>query len=281
MSPASALVMLHAAVALFGFAALFGKWLPLSPTEIVLGRTLIGAACLALVAMVRERRLRSPDVGLAINGVLLAIHWVSFFVAVQVASVAIGLLGYASFPAFVMLLEHRAADGRHRRIEWITVVLVTCGLLLMVPRFSWSERAVHGLTWGVVSGFTFAWLAVRNRRRLAHRSASDLAMWQNAFAALGLIVLFIARPRPIAMPTAHDIGLLIVLGAVCTALSHTMFIASMKRLSTHVASVVAGLEPVYGIALAALLLHEIPDARTLAGGALIVAATIVASRTSA
>jgi drug/metabolite transporter (DMT)-like permease len=55
----------------------------------------------------------------------------------------------------------------------------------------------------------------------------------------------------------------------------------MQRLSAHTASVVAALEPVYAIALAALLLHEIPSARTLAGGALIVAAALVASRRSA
>ena len=49
-------------------------------------------------------------------------------------------------------------------------------------------------------------------------------------------------------------------------------------LSAHGASVVAALEPVYGIALAFLLLHEAPEPRTLAGAVLIVAAAILASR---
>jgi drug/metabolite transporter (DMT)-like permease len=65
---------------------------------------------------------------------------------------------------------------------------------------------------------------------------------------------------------------------VCTGLAHTLFIASMQRVSAHAASVVAALEPVYGIALAALLLHEIPGVRTLVGGALIVGAAVLASR---
>src|SRR4029078_9291430 len=76
-------------------------------------------------------------------------------------------------------------------------------------------------------------------------------------------------------------ALLLVLGVACTGLAHTLFIASMQRLSAHTASVVAALEPVYGIALAALLLQEIPTVRTLAGGVLIVAAALVASRRSA
>ena len=78
-----------------------------------------------------------------------------------------------------------------------------------------------------------------------------------------------------------EIILLLVLGVTCTGLAHTLFISSMQRLSAHTASVVAALEPVYGIALAALLLHEIPTWRTLAGGTLIVAAALVASRRSA
>jgi drug/metabolite transporter (DMT)-like permease len=72
--------------------------------------------------------------------------------------------------------------------------------------------------------------------------------------------------------------LLVVLGVVCTGVAHTLFIASMRVVSAHTASVVAALEPVYGVALALALLREIPGARTWLGGALIVAAALVASR---
>jgi hypothetical protein len=97
LSHAAALVALHAAVALFGFAGLFGKWLALSPVAIVLGRTAIAAIALGIL------RLRSPrqapfDVRLVGNGIVLAVHWLSFFAAIQVSTVAVGLLGFASFP---------------------------------------------------------------------------------------------------------------------------------------------------------------------------------------
>ena len=72
-------------------------------------------------------------------------------------------------------------------------------------------------------------------------------------------------------------ALLVVLGVVCTALAHTLFIRSLRVLSAHTASIVATLEPVYGIALAFLLLGEMPSARTLAGGALIVGAALLAT----
>jgi drug/metabolite transporter (DMT)-like permease len=83
-----------------------------------------------------------------------------------------------------------------------------------------------------------------------------------------------------AWPDARTLGLILLLGLVCTALAHTMFIASLTAVSAHTASIVAALEPAYGIALAALLLGERPTLRTLAGCALLVAAAIVASRSS-
>ena len=49
----SALVSLHAAVLLFGFAGLFGKWLALSPELIVLGRTIVASTASSV-----KRRLR-------------------------------------------------------------------------------------------------------------------------------------------------------------------------------------------------------------------------------
>src|SRR6516225_6036652 len=105
MSRTAALVALHAAVALFGFAALFGKWIALPPVVIVLGRTLIAAATLAAALQIRRQPSIRPGFGLAANGALLALHWVTFFAAVQLAGVAIALLAFASFPVFVLAIE--------------------------------------------------------------------------------------------------------------------------------------------------------------------------------
>jgi drug/metabolite transporter (DMT)-like permease len=129
----------------------------------------------------------------------------------------------------------------------------------------------------VLSGLTFALLAVLNRRLGAARDATDVAFWQNAWAAVALLPLAIVGTELPAF-TWRDLGLLLVLGVVCTAGAHTLFIASLRHASAHTGSVVAALEPVYGIALAMLLQGEVPDARTLAGAALLVAAAVVASR---
>ena len=271
------LAALHTAVLLFGFAGLFGRWLDLSPIVIVLGRTLVAAAVLAIVGL-RCGGVRSPlDRNLAANGAVLALHWGSFFAAIQAAGVAIGLLGFASFPLFTLVLERLMLGRRWSAAEGATALAVAAGLGLLVPEPSLENRTVQGLAWGVVSGFTFALLTVRNRRLAADRSPIDIAFGQNLWAAVVLLPVLAWSGEPGTIG-AREIALLLVLGIACTALAHTLFIAALAGVTAHTAATVAALEPVYGIALAALLLGEWPGVRTLAGGALIVGAAIAASR---
>jgi drug/metabolite transporter (DMT)-like permease len=277
-SSSGALAALHLAVALFGFAGLFGKWIPWDPVAIVLGRTVVAAVVLAAVVRLREGSLARPAWAVVPNGAILALHWVAFFAAIQASTVAIGLLGYASFPLFVPFLERWLLGVPLQRRALLDGALVAAGLVLLVPEFSWASHAVRGLAWGLLSGFTFALLAVRTRGLRPAQPAATLALWQNAVAALCVAPVVVAHGGAGAAVTWQAAGLVVLLGIFCTALAHTLFAASLARLAAATASVVAALEPVYGIALAAALLHEIPDGRTLAGAALLVAAAIAASR---
>jgi drug/metabolite transporter (DMT)-like permease len=278
MTRTAALAALHGAVLLFGFAGLFGKWLDLSPVAIVLGRTAVAAAALGILQL-RVGQVRPPfELRLVTNGAVLALHWVSFFAAIQVASVAIGLLGYATFPLFVLVLEQMLLRRRWTPRKIATALLVIVGLVSIVPEFSFANRTVQGLAWGCVSGFAFALLTVLNRRYVATRRATDIAFWQNLCAALCLLPFAWASPWALGDIGGREIALLIVLGLGCTALAHSLFIASLRRVSAHTASVVAALEPVYGIVLALVLQGEVPGLRTIVGGALIVGAAIVATR---
>ena len=273
-SRASALVSLHAAVALFGFAGLFGKWIDLPPSAIVLGRTVVAAVALGTTLALRRQFRGSLDWRLGLNGALLAVHWLAFFQAIQTAGVAIGLLGFATFPAFVLMLEWMFLRRPTRFSEWFLVALTTLGLVLIVPEFRLSNSVMQGVLWGALAGATFALLAVCNRALMSRRDAGEIAFWQNACAAICLLPTLLLVPTP---PSPRDLGLILVLGVICTALAHTLFIRSLRVLSAHTASVVATMEPVYGIALAVLLLGERPNMATLTGGALIVGAALWAT----
>jgi drug/metabolite transporter (DMT)-like permease len=279
-SARGALAACHAAVALFGFAALFGKWIAWDPPAIVLGRTVVAAIVLAAFVRIRSGALPAPTWPLVPNGIILALHWIAFFAAIQTSTVAIGLLGFASFPLFVPLFERAMLGVALTRGKLAGAALAALGLVLLVPELSWQSRTVHGLAWGVLSGFTFAWLTVRTRRLASHCGPSELALWQNAVAALCVlpVVLWQGAGGPLDV---RNVALVVILGVACTALAHTLYASSLARLSAFTAAVCAALEPVYGIVLAMLLQDEIPGPRTLAGAGIIVSAAIVASRRAA
>lgn len=69
--------------------------------------------------------------------------------------------------------------------------------------------------------------------------------------------------------TGVDIGGLLLYGIVCTAIAHSMFIEGLKHVRVQTAGIISGLESVYGIIAAVILLHEIPSGKELIGGAII------------
>ena len=265
---------LHAAVLLFGVAALFGKWLTLAPALIVFGRTLVASAALGAFLLAQRESVGRCEWRLVATGAVLAVHWITFFQAIQVSTVAIGLLGFASFPLFIVILEAGIGGAPVRKSSLVAAVVVTLGLLLVAPEMRVESGTMTGLLWGLLSGFTFALLAIFNRAMTATRPASVIAWWQNSIAAVCTLPLVLLHPVALSM---RDAALVVILGVVCTAAAHTLFIRSMKIVSAHTAGTVAALEPVYGIALAAWLLGEIPSPRMLAGAACIVGATLFVS----
>lgn len=272
-----ALVCLHLAVVLFGFAALFGKWIAWDPVGIVFGRTVVAALALGLWLRLQRRAVLRPTWALAISGVLLALHWVAFFKAVAVGSVTMALLGYASFPLFVLALESTLHARRWHRVDLATALLVVGGLALTVPEWRWSSASVQGLAWGILSGFTFAWLVVRARVIGSAMPASSLAFWLNVFAALCLLPVVIGAGGVGGALDLHTAVLVLALGLLCTALAHTLYIVGIAGAGSLPAAVIAALEPVYGITLAWMWLAEVPGVRTALGATLLVAAAIVAS----
>lgn len=272
------LVEIHLAVFLFGFPGLFGKWLALPAVVIVFGRVLF--ACLALAAVMAARgvpfrvRPRRDLALLALCGLVLAVHWTMFFRSVQVSSVAVGLLAYSSFPVFTAFLEPWLTRERWEPESLGYALVCAAGIALIVPRFDVTDAVVQGVLWGLGAGLTFSGLSVLDRLLASRHPSLRVAFVQDLVAGLVLIPA-VARgglPR-----SGRDWTLIAVLGIVCTAGAHTLFINGMKGVGARTASVLSSLEPVYGILLALLFLAERPSLRTAAGGAVVLTAALAAT----
>ncbi|WP_137888206.1 DMT family transporter [Pseudomonas sp. 2FE] len=280
MNQRSALTALHCGALLFGLTGVFGKLAATSPAVIVFGRAAFAVLALSLFARLITRtpwqRLQAADwARLTLGGLLLAGHWVSFFIAVKVAGVAIATLGFTSFPAFTVILEGLIFRERIRGNEIALVAVVSLGLVLVTPDFNLASGATSGLLWAVFSGLLFALLSLINRAGSAKVPPVQAALCQNLVVALCL--LSFAAPT-LASVSALDWLWLALLGVLCTGVAHSLFVASLSVLKARTAALVFALEPVYGISFAWLIFAETPSLRMIAGGVLIILAIAIAAR---
>lgn len=272
------LFQIHVAVLLAGGAGLFAKFISTGPAVLTAGRTVFGSLALlafALLAGIRLRTNSARDLAmLALCGAILAAHWFTFFLSIHVSTVAIGLLAFSSFPLFVTFLEPLAFGERLHRRDVLTALLVTAGLVLVTPSFDAADHMTQGLLWGIVSAFTYALLSLLSRSYAGKYPAVTVSFYQQGFAALCTLPFALQWEGSL---TGSDLLYLLLLGTVFTALGQGLVVASLRHLRAQATSVVFGLEPVYGIALAWLLLGENPTVRVLAGGVLICGAVVWAS----
>ncbi len=204
----------------------------------------------------------------------MAIHWWTFFVSIQISSVAVGLVTFSTFPLFVTFMEPFLFEERLKKRDIATAIAVFIGIILVIPELNFENNVTKGAFYGIMSGFTFALLALVNRKNAQTCDSIAVTFYQNLFAAILLIIPLISlNSQP---PAFSDLPNLIFLGVICTALSHTLFINALTHIRAQTASVIAGLEPVYGIVLAFFMLNETPQIRTLIGGIIIIGTTIVA-----
>ncbi len=273
-----ALVELHLAVLLFGLAAVLGKAITAGALLIVFGRSAVAALTLGLGLKLQRQSLSLPQAsraGLLASGVLLAIHWLAFFHAINLSSVAVGVIGYATAPLFVVMLEPLVSGTRLRPVDSLTALAVLLGLFLVAAPDDASTR-LTALGWAIFSGFSFALLTLLNRHLVQGVSFLRVAFCQQAGASACLLPVVILLREP--LPGARDILLICILGLACSALAQTLFVKSLGRLRAQLASVVSGLEPVYAIVLAALLLGDRPAGLTLLGAGIVLLAVTAATR---
>ena len=280
MNQRKALWAIHLGALLFGLSGIFGKLANTAPQMISAGRAVFAVVALLLFAKLLSKAelqhlsLRQLSL-LGLGGLLLGGHWWSFFEAVQISGVAIATLGFASFPAFTVLLEGLLFKERTRPVEYAMVALVCLGLVLVTPHFDLSSQATSGLLWAVLSGLLFALLSLLNRASTRGIEPVQAALYQN----LTVLLVFL----PLAWPTlpsvqAQDWLWMAMLGIFCTGLAHSLFVASLRVLKARTTAVIFALEPIYGIAFAWLLFSEVPTLRMLAGGLLIVSAIFLSAR---
>lgn len=260
---------------LLGGTALFSKLIPLSAVDITFGRSLPAFILLFLIVKLSGESLKLNSakdyfIGLGL-GFIMAVHWVTYFASMQYASVSVGIIALFTFPVITVLLEPLFEKIRIRWQDIMSTLVVLLGIWLIVPSTSLSDEVTLGVLIGVFSAFLYAIRNLMHRKYFSHYSGSK-AMAYQTMTICPVLVLFLSDDvKTMSIETA---GLLLLLGTVFTAFPHAMIATALKHLRAKTFSLVACMQPFYGVIFAIIVLNESPRWQTLLGGLLVISAAI-------
>lgn len=256
-----AYVQIHAAVLLFGITAILGKLIQLGELALVWNRLWIG--CVGLIAIPGVLRAliqlkRSEIMRFAGIGVLICIHWVTFYGSIKLGNNAsITLACLATSTLFTSILEPLITGSKFEPAEVFIGGLVIIGIYFItgVGAFYYDAILV-----GLISAFFAALFSVLNKRYIRQHRALSVSLLElfSGFVLLGVYLLITKWNTPDfeLFPKGNDWTYLIILGLFCTSLAFVLALEALKELSAFISNLSINLEPVYGILLAALIFKE-------------------------
>jgi len=269
------LISLHFTVVLLGGTALFSHLVPLSASDITLMRSVF--ACIALFLFLKfsseNLTLASrKDYLIAIGlGILMALHWVTYFAAMQYASVSVGMIALFTFPVITVLIEPFFEKVSLVWQDIVSALTVIAGVYFIVPETSLDNDITLGVLIGVGSAVLYAFRNLIHRKHFKQYSGAKAMAWQTLVIAIFLLPT--GSSEIVDAPMSAWL-MLLLLGTVFTALPHALIAASLRHLRAKTFSLIACMQPFYGVILAVLLLDENPSGSTLLGGILITSASI-------
>lgn len=282
---------LYLSVVLLSLNGLFARSIALDSTSITQLRSVIAGLALAALIRLQRRSLGIPRGKRALVyglGILLGLHWITFFKAMQVSSVAVGILALFTHPVFTVLLEPIFHRKTPKLRDLIAASIVIVGIAIMVSsqlsgaqhnaafqQLSVAEIRV-GVFWGVLSAVLFAARNTAQKYWLHQIPSSNIMLHQVIIIAL-MLAVFCDWQRALNLPGEQWL-LLALLGVFCTAGAHTLVSASLKHLAAKTVALISCLQPLLAALFAWLVLAEAPSPQVALGGAIIVGVAIYESR---
>lgn len=276
-------MQIHAAIILWGFTAILGDLISLSALVLVWWRVLITSISLLFLinaVQLLKRLLRKTLLQFFGIGVLIAVHWITFFGAVKLANASIALICMATTSLFTSFLEPIFTGRPFRMYEVILSLLIIPGMWLIVD--STEVSMMWGIAVGLSSAFLVSLFSIFTKKLIDTASAFEITFLQissaTVFLTFLLPVYFYFSPDATFLPAGCDFKSLLsydghvgsfiwkwfhcdwfslmILALACTTFAYSLSIRAYSHLSAFAVNLTVNLEPVYGIAIAWLILND-------------------------
>lgn len=265
------ILMLFATALLWSTSGFFGKYLPISALAINAGRSWIALPFFAAF-LYYNRTPDQPKFKLTwlnlLGGASFIGAQIFFIFGVKVAPVAnIIFLAYTS-PIYVALLSYPLLGEKPKRIDWVTMLIIFCGMLLFFGS-DISFAGVRGNLLGVITGICFAINLVAMRLQKNAVPLENMVIGAAIGAVLGLPWLLQAELTwPIALA-------LVFLGVFQIGLGTLLYSIAIKHVNGLEALLILMLEPIATSLWALIGLGETPGVLSIIGAVLVILATLM------
>lgn len=257
---------LHVIVLIWGFTAVLGALIGLDAVPLVWYRMLMGSALILIWICFKKKSLlpeRRSLLTMLAGGVVIALHWLTFFGAIKVSNVSITLALLSTGAFFTSILE---PIFYKRKIIWYELlfgVIVIGGLYII---FEVETAYLSGILLALVSAFLSAVFSLINGKLARKKNAAVISFYELSAGTLAisfyLFFMSISETGSSGFSaeffdvSLQDWAYLFLLSSVCTAYAFIASVAVMRHLSPYTVMLTINLEPVYGILLAFLIFED-------------------------
>lgn len=272
------LFWLLVAVFLVSTSGVLGRYIAL-PTEIIIWfRSFLAAIFLYVFLRFKKTDLRIQQqkeyLPFFIGGVFMALHWVTYFYALKLSNVGLGMLSLYTFPVIIALLEPIILKVKFQGIHVFFGILILVGLYILTTKFDIESTQVKGILFGVFSAFCYAFRILILKKHAANYDGTVLMFYQVIIVSILLLpTLFFMDVSGLKTQWPY----LLLLAFLTTAVGHSMMLHSLKFFSASTTSIISSLQPIFGIIMAIFFLNEIPTLNTFIGGFLILFTVVIES----
>ena len=264
------IIELNIALLFISTSGVLGRYIDLAPPvtiwlRCILAAVIIGVYCWKM-GITLKFNVKKNGISFLFGSVFLGIHWITYFYALQLSTVAIAMLSLFTFPVITALLEPLFFKMKLDQMQILMGIIVLIGIYFLLPNFDFNNDYTKGVLIGVVSAFFYALRNIVLKKQLVVYPPTMLMFYQLLF------ITFLMWPVLFMFDTSNIIvqwDAILALAIVTTAMGHTLFVVSLKNFSASTAGIFSSIQPIYGIILAYFLLDELPSANILIGGFLI------------
>ena len=253
-------IHLHFLVIIAGFTAVLGELITLEAIPLVWFRMSIGAILMIIYIKFKNTPLRVPFkvlVKLAIAGVIIALHWITFFAAIKVSNISITLAMFSTGAFFASLIEPLFFKRKIIAYEILLGLIVIVGVVLINQT---ELNYILGIFLGISSALFSTLFAVLNGKFVQNYPPSIISFYEFVSGVI-FMSIFLALDGD-GFNVAYfqlsfsDWVYLFILASVCTAYAFISSVHIMKYISPYTVVLTYNLEPIYGIVLALLIFPE-------------------------